>query len=172
MKSILSRFVRKKSSETEMAVKYRHHARVFVSRNYETAIIVALHYNGPKGLLSEDEHPVVFRGPLEATTIGHETKVALDKTQIRAPVSFAKRKLKDWPAFKASKMNTVRQFEQDFIAIELSGANETNLVYAIEGYPEKDAELRVLASISSGAAPDILGEQIILVYRACRDRRI
>jgi hypothetical protein len=172
MKSVLSRFLRRKSSQTEMAVKYRHHGRVFVSRHDETAIIVALHYNGPKGLLFEDEHPAVFQGPLQATTLGCETKVALDKTQIHAPVSFAKHKPKDWPAFKASRMKTVRQFEQDFILIELGGANEANLVYIIEGYPEKDSELRVLASISSGTAPDKLGEQIILVYRACRDRQI
>jgi len=155
-----------------MAVSHSHHARVFVSRHDETAIIVALHYNGPKGLLFEDIHPVVLRGPLEAATLGCETKAALEKTQIRPPVSFANHKLKDWPAFKASRMKTVRQFEQDFIDIQLSGANEVNLVYLIEGYPEKDSELKVLASISSGAAPDKLGEQIILVYRACRDRQL
>jgi hypothetical protein len=71
MKSVLSRFLSKKSSQTEMAVKHSHHARVFVSRHNETAIIVALHYNGPKGLLFEDDHPVVLRGPLEAATLGH-----------------------------------------------------------------------------------------------------
>jgi hypothetical protein len=172
MKSLLSLFRSKKSSETEMTVKYSHHARVFVSRHDETAIIVALHYNGPKGLLFEDYHPVVLRGPLEAAALGHETKAALDKTQIRPPVSFANHKLKDWPAFKASKMKTGRRFEQDFIDIHLSGANEVNLVYLIEGYPEKDSELRILASISSGVAPEKLEEKIILVYRACRDRQI
>ncbi len=155
-----------------MAVKYSHHARVFVSQHDETAIIVALHYNGPNGLLFEDDHPVVLRGPLEATTLGNETKAALDKTQIRPPVSFANHKLKDWPAFKAGRTKTVRQFERDFIDIHLRGANEVNLVYLIEGYPDKDAELRVLTSISSGAAPEKLGDKIILVYRACRDRQI
>ena len=157
---------------TGIAVEYRHYARVFISRHDETAIIVALHYNGEGGLLYEDEHPVVLRGPLEATTLGHETKVALDKTEIRAPVSFADHKLKDWPAFKASRMRSGRQFERDFIYIRLSGANEVNLVYLIEGYPDKDAELTVLASISSGVAAEELGELIILVYRACRDRRV
>jgi len=172
MKSLFSRLLSKKSSEAEMPVKYRHLARVFVSRNDETAIIVALHYNGPKGLLFEDEHPVVLRGPLEATRLGHETKVALEKMQIRAYVSFANDKLKDWPAFKASRMKSGRKFEQEFIDIELSGANEANLVYAIEGHPEKDAELKMLASISSAVAPHKLGERIISDYRACRDRRI
>jgi hypothetical protein len=123
-------------------------------------------------LLFEDEHPVVFQGPLEAITLGREAKAALYKTQIQLPVRFANSKPKDWPAFQASRIKTIRQFEQDFIAIQLSGANEANLVYTLEGYPAKNAELKVLASISSGVAPEKLGGKIILVYRACYDRRV
>jgi hypothetical protein len=172
MHSRFLRFFGKKPSTAEIAIRYEHRARVFVSRHDETAIVVTLHYNGQGGILFEDEHPVLFRGPLDATILGHETGVALYRTEIRPSVSFAERKPKDWPAFRASKVKTIRQFEQDFIAIQLQGANEMNLFYVIEGYPYKDAELKVLASISSGAAPNKLGERIISVYRACRDRRI
>ena len=62
MKSIFSRLMGKKSSDTEMTIKYRYNARVFISRHDETAIIVTLHYNGQRGFLFEDENPVVLGG--------------------------------------------------------------------------------------------------------------
>lgn len=172
MKAMLSRFGRAKPSQTVLSLKYRQYASVFVSRQDETAIVVTLHYNGRGGLLFEDECPTVLKGPLEAATVGQETRTALRRTQIRLPVSFANAKPKDWPAFQASKLKTIRQFEQNYIHLSLSGANEANLVYEIQGYPEKDAELKVLTLISSGTSPDRLGEKIIRVYQACRDRQV
>lgn len=155
-----------------MIEKFRHYAHIFVSRADETAIVVTLHYNGQGGLLFEDEHPVLIHFPYEAATIGHEVKVALSRTQIRLPVSFAKHKPSEWPAFQISQVKTIRHFEQEFILIRVSGANEANLVYSVEGYPNKDADLRVITSISSGVSAEKFGECITAVYRACRDRRL
>jgi hypothetical protein len=123
-------------------------------------------------LLFEDEHAEVLPGPIEVATLGFETKTALSRSEIRAPVSFAKAKPKDWPAFQASRMRTIRQSEQDFIHMQVSGANEANLIYVIKGFPYKDAELKVLASISSARLPEKLGRLMLMVYRACRDRRL
>ncbi len=149
-----------------------HYAHVFISKNEEIAIIVTLHFNGQGGILYEDNDPVVLSSPLESFTIGQELLSALRKTTILQLNSSARPKLTDWPAFKASKSKSVRQFEQNFIQILVSGANETNLVYVIDGEPFKDAELHITSSISSGTPPAEIGKRVLSVFLACRDRQI
>jgi len=150
----------------------KHHAHVYISRTDETAIVVTLHFNGEGGLLFEDSSPVVLSPPFDAPVLGRKVSAALSRTQVRPAVSFAKDKLTDWPAFKASKAKSVRHFEQEYICILVAGANEANLVYIIDGSPEKDAELHVVANVSSGAPSTELGDLIRRVYSACRDRRV
>ena len=152
--------------------KITHHAHVFISRNSGAAIIVTLHYNGKGGFLFENEKPVVLQPPLEPESLGKETLAALQRTELRRPTSFANRKLRDWPAFNSSKVASVRQFQQEYIQISVSGANYANLVYVVEGEPALNAELHIVSSISSCVPSTILGERILLVFAACRDRQV
>jgi len=149
-----------------------HHAHVYISRKDETAIVVTLHFNGEGGILFEDSSPVLLLPPFDALDLGRKLSAALSRTQVHSPVSFAKRKLTDWPAFRASKAKSVRHFEEEYIGILVAGANESNLVYIIDGSPEKDAELHVVANVSSSAPPTELGDLIRRVYSACRDRQV
>jgi len=152
--------------------KIIHHANIFISRTDEVAIIVTLNFNGKGGFLYEDSEPVVLTPPLEPGVLGETTLTALRRTTIIQPNTNKRLKRTDWPAFKASKMASVRQFEQTFIGINISGANDSNLVYMIEGEPSKDAELHVISSLSSSAGSEQLGIKILSIYRACKDRQI
>ncbi len=150
----------------------RHHARAFISREEEIAVIATLHFNGKGGFLYEDNEPVVLLAPLQPVILGQTLSAALKDTTIKELNLPGRHKLTDWPAFKASKATSVRQFEQSFISILISGANDVNLIYVIEGEPYKDAELRITSSVSSSASPEKVGECLMSVFRACRDRRI
>jgi hypothetical protein len=150
----------------------RHHAHVFISRSEETAVIATLHFNGKGGILFEENQPVVLLSPLTPIILGQAILDALRRTTIGQLNSSAMQKLTDWPAFKASKAKSVRQFEQNFIRILVSGANDVNLVYVIDGEPFKDAELHVTSTISSAAPPAKLGECVISVFHACCNRQI
>jgi hypothetical protein len=155
-----------------MQKKITHHANVHISRVDEVAIIVTLHFNGNGGFLYQDRNPVVLSPPFLPSQLGEATLTALRRTSI-TPLSINQSlKLTDWPAFKASKLRAVYKFEQAFIHILISGANDSNLVYMIEGEPFKDAELHVISSLSSSAGSEKLGARILSVYRACCERRI
>jgi hypothetical protein len=152
--------------------KTKHHAKVFISRTEEMAVIATLHYSGKGGVLYEDSEPVVLSSPLEPKILGQAVLAALRRTTTKQLKDRTWRKLTDWPAYKASKASSVRRFEQSFVGLLVSGANDVNLVYIIEGAPSKDAILHVTSSISSSVPPDEFGERIISVFRACCDRRI
>jgi hypothetical protein len=154
------------------AEKIIHQANVFISKTDGVAIIVTLHYNGNGGFLYEDNEPVVITPPLEPSKLGQEIITALKRTSTNLLKITAPLKRTDWPAFKASNAESVRRFEQTFIRILIRGANASNLVYVIEGEPQKDSVLRVTSSLSSSAQPKQLGDRILLVYRACRDRQL
>lgn len=152
--------------------KICHHASVFISREEEIAVIVTLHFNGKGGFLYEDNEPTILLAPLQPSILGQTLLATLKSTTIKELFLPGRRKLTDWPAFKASKVSSVRQFEQSFISILISGANDVNLIYVIDGEPYKDAELHVTSSVSSGASPEKIGKCLMTVFRAFRDRRI
>jgi len=149
----------------------KKHSAVFIDRAGTCAIVVPMHYNGKGGFLFEDDRAHVFRPLPDAEALGTEIFAAMERSQIKPETSHRGAKLTDWPAFKASGARSVKRFEADFIRVHVAGANEANIIYQLEGLPEKDAELRILAS-SNPRPPDRLGERCLAVWRACRDRSI
>ena len=157
---------------TKKEIKVKQNARVFISRNENIAIIATMHYNGKGGFLYEDEKPVVMSSPIEPENLGQITLNALRATRIKILNINTMRKKSDWPAFKISKVKSMRKFEQDFICMHIRAANEMNLIYQIDGDPYVGSELHVSASISSAAKPENIGVCLLTVFRACLDRRI
>lgn len=147
----------------------KRHAALYIDRVGKTAVVVTLHYGGKGGFLYEDSAPSVIERSEDPDSVGTAVLQALEKSEIRPLISHRDKKRTDWPAFQSSGCRSVRQFEADFIRIHIHGANEANLIYAIEGSPEKDAELRVVTS-ASPLPPAKLGERCLAVWRACRDR--
>ena len=148
----------------------KKHAALYIDRTGKAAIVATLYYNGPGGFLYEDETPTVIQLN-DPGSLGSAVRRALEDSEIRLTTSHRDKKLTDWPAFKSSGHRSVRQFEAHFIRLHISGANESNLLYQIEGWPERDAELRIVASASS-ALVEQLGERCLMVWRACRDRAV
>ena len=150
---------------------FKQRCTVFINRSGEPAIVVAQHYNGPRGFLVEDESPIVLPEVDPPEALGTAVLAALRATSIRAARNYRNRKLTDWPAFRASGARSVRAFEQDFIRLHISGASSANIIYGIEGWPNKNARLRVTREVSTGS-PAAMGEACIDVWRACRDRAV
>ena len=147
----------------------KNRARVFIARSGVAAVVVTMHVNDD-GIWHEDETPIVLQGPLIAEALGTTAASAMKQTARRTK-NLRDTKASDWPAYRASGERSVRQFERQFVAIEVEGANEANLVAVVTGSPEKDSGLRVTSTVST-AFPNELGECILRVYEACRDRRV
>ncbi len=145
-------------------------ARAFIARSGSTAIAVTMHMN-QHDIWHEDDAPTVLNKPFTAEDLGNAIAEAMRKTDRRTR-NARDSKLSDWPAYKASGERTVRKFEESFIVISIEGANAANLIAVITGDPEKDAILQVRGTISTSVVPAELGERVLQVYKACRDRRV
>jgi len=145
-------------------------ARVFIDRSGSRAIAVGMHMN-ENDMWYEDDAPAVLNKPFAAEDLGHTIAREMAKTDRRA-TNARHSKLTDWPAFKASGQRSIRKFEDSFIEISIQSANAANLVAVITGNPEKDSILQITSTISTGVVPAELGERVLQVYEACRDRRL
>jgi hypothetical protein len=145
-------------------------ARVFIARSRARAIVVGMRMN-EHDVWYEEDSPTVLEEPFTADDLGNAIAVAMGKTE-RKTRNLRDGKLTDWPAYKASGERAVRKFEESHIEISVEGANAANLIAVITGNPEKDAVLQVTSTISTGVVPAELGERVLLVYEACRDRRV
>lgn len=152
-----------------MKEKLRQSASVFVARTGSLAIVVTMHQN-QDGIWYEDDTPSVLREPLTATELGQAVARAMQGTSKR-PKNLGITKPSDWPAYRASGARSVRRFEDEFIHLTIDGANEANLVAVVTGSPEKDARLEVTGSVSLSTSPTALGDLVLRVFQACRDRR-
>jgi hypothetical protein len=73
----------------------------------------------------------------------------------------------DWPAFRYSKMKTVRSFEADYIWVGVTGFDENNHTLRLEGYPYKDSDLSVTSMVSAHTEPINIGDRISKVIEVC-----
>ena len=146
----------------------RHNANVYIRRDGAHAIITSVHEN-QDGVWCEDETPSPLQGPLDPTRLGEETATAAPRAR-RINRDIREGKLTDWPVYRASGSASVRRFEEDFICLNVTAANDGNLIYEITGHVAKDHPLRVTASISRYAPASELGALLLHVYRSCRDR--
>lgn len=147
----------------------RQFAKVFVSRSADTAIVVTMHAN-EADIWFEDETPVVLSGPLVAADLGNRVRDAMGATSRRSK-DLSRHKLTDWPAFRASGASSVKRFQSLFIPIGVMSANESNLIAEVSGLPAADSDLHVVSHVST-SLPAEVGEAVIRVYEACRDRRV
>ena len=145
-------------------------ARVFIDRSESKAITVSMHLN-EDGIWYEDDAPRVLNAPFDAEELGNAIAEAMAKTDRRTK-SLRDSKLSEWPAYKASRERTVGKFEESFIPISIEGANPANLVVIVTCHPDKGGVLHVTSSISTSVPPAELGERVLQVYKACRDRRL
>ncbi|HYF32051.1 MAG TPA: hypothetical protein VD993_13100 [Chitinophagaceae bacterium] len=76
-------------------------------------------------------------------------------------------KLTDWPAYKHSKVKTVRAFEADYVRVSVTGLDETNNTLEIEGLPYKDSDLTVRSVIWARTEPINIGDRINKVIQVC-----
>ena len=151
--------------------RFAKHARVFASRAGSTLLVVPQHYvGGPGALMIESPDVVVLERTDDHSPLANAILRALDSTRVLPDQNLRDKKRSDWPAYRASGCRSISKFEAEFIAVNVSGANESNHFVWIEGWPEKDAELSVRCS-SILESPG-LGTACLRVIDACQSRQV
>jgi len=68
-----------------------------------------------------------------------------------------KRTSKDWPAYQASKLKSIKEFEEKYFRISINGANEANLFMVFEADMKSAFNINLTSSISTFADNQKIG---------------
>ena len=65
-------------------------------------------------------------------SLGELVKEKFDSCEYEEEFDYSKQKKSDWPAYQASSIKTIKEFERQYIWYRIRGANEYNITYIIE----------------------------------------
>jgi len=147
-----------------------HNAHIYIRRDAGRAILVTVHTN-QDGIGFEHDTPTTIESPIAPDRLGDVARSAASATDKRDK-QLRNMKPTDWPAYRSSGAKSVRQFQEEFIALQMAAANDSNLVYVITGRPVQGYALEVSASIASSAPASEIGKLVMRVYEACRDKAL
>lgn len=94
-------------------------------------ILIAPFFVDESWLRYEQEDVEVLSFDVTDELLGESIKRSL-KNFAEKNKYLTKRNLTDWPAFKASKLKTVKEFEKKYSRISISGLNEANIFLAMD----------------------------------------
>lgn len=142
----------------------------YLSKEYNQ-ILVAPYYVDESCLRYEQEEIDVFSYDVDNNTLGDSIKGNLNKFKAKNQDSGTKNK-KDWPAFKASKLKTIKEFESKFQRIAISGLNEANIILAFDAETDSKDEIHLRTTISAYADNETLAERLRKLHKAQLDKKI
>lgn len=119
-------------------------------------ILIAPHYVDQSWVRYEQEEieEVAFHDADAA--LGQAIKRNL-KLFAKKNMSSEKRKPKDWPAYKASKLKTIKEFKKKYYRISVNGVNEANIILVFEADMKSKHQINITRSISAFAENQELG---------------
>jgi len=119
----------------------------------------------------EQEKVEILEIDVNSEKLGEALKKNLNKFEERE-ANFTKRNLKDWPAYKASDLKTVKEFEAKYFRISISGLNEANLILALDAETKSKYEIDLRTTISAYADNHMLGDRLRRLHKAQIERKI
>jgi hypothetical protein len=143
--------------------RFKKLVRVYLSEK-EGKIIIAPFYRDYSGIHYEQEQCAVLPFTTGQETLSVHIQNNLDLFKIKH-ADHRKTKTTDWPAYKASKLKSVKSFDASYKRISLTGANEANIIFIIEGESDFDKELNITSAVSANSKE--IGRLVLKVYNAC-----
>jgi hypothetical protein len=136
--------------------------RLYISEKYNKIIISPYYYN-KAGIYYEQEECSVFDLNISNEKLGIEIINALNKFSYKDK-NLVDCKLTDWPAFKYSKLKTVKSFEENYLIFSIK--DENNCLSFVLLYPSK-SKLggKEVLKIPCNSEKDDIGKKIIEIYR-------
>jgi len=110
--------------------EYIKSMKLFFSTEYDHIIIVPMFQN-KAGIYYEKDTCTEYDLSVDDENLGLEIISALNKFEIKEKELTHSVK-SDWPAYKHSKVKTLKLFEENYTFIEICGFNEKNLVLGIK----------------------------------------
>jgi hypothetical protein len=76
-------------------------------------------------------------------------------------------KLTDWPAFKASGLRSVKQFEASYLRIHVMAVNEAALIFEATAFPPKESEITLRVTFTKGNSSEEVGALLLRLVTSC-----
>ncbi|MBJ6116650.1 hypothetical protein JAO76_00480 [Pontibacter sp. BT310] len=143
---------------------------VYLSEEYRK-ILVAPFIVDESWLRYEQEDVEVLSFDVTDELLGESIKRNLEKFAEKNKDS-TKRNLTDWPAFKASKLKTVKEFEKKYSRISISGLNEANISLAMDAETKSEHEINLRTTLSAYADNKLLGIRLRKIHKAQIEKKI
>jgi hypothetical protein len=143
-------------------------ARVFFAKGKPT-IVVAMHVNAA-GLYYEQEKPIVLAAREDRVALGAAVRECVQRFTLK-DMNLRPRKAKDWPAFRASKCRSVREFEYQYSGMEIEKFNDSEHIALYDAWmlPFRESEIRFHSTLNLLAINDEeTGRRLISLFEACQ----
>ena len=136
-------------------------ATVYISPGYNRIIIAPKHIN-QDGIQYEQDACFVYELNVNEEKLGTEIINCLNLYSYKeAQLQFLKRS--DWPAFRYSNLKTIKTFQENYIGIDVSGVNDSNLILRIE-CPIGKTDLLISSYISFNTTKVEIGRRVRDVF--------
>ena len=144
-----------KKSQRKETKAHRKMICLYFSTSHDQ-VIIAPFYKNYAGIYYEQDVCTTYSLSTDNETLGNEIISAFYKFEIKDK-DLARHKKSDWPAYKHSKTKTMKSFEECYVRMELSGANEANII--LEYFCEvKNMSFQLHSAISLNAEKSEIGK--------------
>jgi hypothetical protein len=127
-------------------------------------VIICPRYINDAGIMYEQENCTLLNFPVDYATLGDEVLRNFNLFSLKDK-NLRDQKRTDWPAFKCSKLKTVKSFEDTFLPMNIDGNNESNIILSIEAPLSGHDDITLNSNISSSPLnKKAIGERVIKVY--------
>lgn len=152
----------KKLFKREAAKQIKKAVNIYISEVRGQIIIAPRHIN-KSGIYYEQEACTVLNYPIDEQVLGDEIIRNFNLFSLKDK-NLRNEKLTDWPAFKCSKMKTVKSFKASFIGVSIFGNNYSNISLCIEAPLRGDENLTINSSISAYSNKRDIGKLVMKVF--------
>lgn len=135
------------------------------------SILVTPFFINDSWVYHEQEEIETLDYDISDENFGEAIKRNLDKFRVKED-DLTKRKLTDWPSYKASGLKTVKEFEKKYLRISISGANEANLILDLDADMKSKYEINLRTTISAYAKCEEIGFRLRKLHIAQLERKI
>ena len=118
--------------------------------------MIAPHFVDESWLRYEQEEIEILNLDCDDETLGKSIKKNFNMFAKKNVVN-KKRTSKDWPAYQASKLKSIKEFEEKYFRISINGANEANLFMVFEADMKSAFNINLTSSISTFADNQKIG---------------
>ncbi len=119
-------------------------------------ILVAPQYVDESWIRFEQEEIEILNFDSSNELLGETIKKNFDKFT-QKNMENKKRTSKDWPAYQASKLKSMKEFEKKYYRISINGANEANIIMTFEAEMKLKSKINLTSSISAFTKNEKLG---------------